>query len=481
METKMKKLTYDKVSLKIKFFGGFGAFGINLTTGLFFTWTFIFYTEMILLPPWLWSLAWIIYFIWNALNDPIFGHISDKTRTKYGRRIPYLRICGPLLSVSFMIIYLVPINSSSWFKFSWLLISLLVYDTFFTIVSLCFSSLLAELSINPEERAKINIFSGLGAGIAIALTYVIPTLFIFFNPLPHFQEIFTFQIIVLILAICGAGFLTFTAFGIKERPELLPEKEEALNLWPSTKYVLANKSFITYVIFNFTMTYVLFSVNSNLPFYIKYVLRLSSTNILSSIPLLLFLIFTVLGLPIGLMLTKKKGNKRALLYLSLLGLSGFILLTFANNIYLVNISFIIVGLGLSGQALLVFTLIGDIIDKDELETGVRREGAYFGTDALITKPAQSVAAGISGLVFFLTNFQADLSIGENQPESAIYGIKMLLGIIPAIFIAFGLISLWYYPLDPLTREYREIKKQVLILHEEKLERLKRKLGYKTEN
>lgn len=481
METKIKRLTYDKVSLKIKFFGGLGAFGINLTTGLFVTWTQIFYIKLILIDPLLWSLAWIIYFAWNALNDPIFGHISDKTRTKYGRRIPYLMIGGPLLSISFLSIFFAPTNSSSWTKFSWLLISLLIYDSFFTIVSLCFSSLLAELSINPEERAKINIFSGLGAGIALALTYAIPIVFIFFNTLPRFQEIFTFQIIALILAICGAGFLAFTAFGIKERPELLPEKEEAIDLWPSIKYVIANKSFITYVIFNFTMTYVLFSVNFNLPFYIEYVLMLSSTNIISSIPLLLFLIFTVIGLPIGLMLTKKKGNKRALFYLSLLGLSGFILLTFANNIYLVNISFIIVGLGLSGQALLVFTLIGDIIDKDELETGVRREGTYFGTDALITKPAQSVAAGISGLVFFLTNFQQNLSIGENQPESAIVGIKMLLGIIPAIFIAFGLISLWYYPLDPLTKEYREIKKQVLMLHEEKLERLKRKLGYKSEN
>ena len=127
----MKKLTYDKVPLKTKFFGGFGAFGINLTTGLFLTWTQIFYINMILIDPLMWALAWIIYFIWNALNDPIFGHISDKTRTKYGRRIPYLMIGGPLLSISFICIYLVPAYSSSWIKFSWLLVSLLLYDSFF--------------------------------------------------------------------------------------------------------------------------------------------------------------------------------------------------------------------------------------------------------------------------------------------------------------------------------------------------------------
>ncbi|MFX1355532.1 MAG: MFS transporter, partial [Promethearchaeota archaeon] len=282
----MKTFTYDKVPLKIKFYGGFGAFGINLTTGLFLTWTQIFYIEMIKINPLMWVLAWIIYFIWNALNDPIFGHISDKTRTKYGRRIPYLMLCGPLLSISFICIYFVPTYSSDLVKFFWLLISLLIYDSFFTMVSLCFSSLLAELSINPEERAIINIFSGLGAGIAVALTYALPILFIFFDSLPLNQEIFSFQIIALLLAIFGALFLAFTAFGVKERRELLPEKEETLGLWRAIKNVLSNKSFITYVIFNFTMAYVLFSVNSNLPFYLEYVLDISLENIISSTPLL---------------------------------------------------------------------------------------------------------------------------------------------------------------------------------------------------
>lgn len=472
-------LEYDKVSLKTKIYGGFGGFGINLTTGLFLTWTQIFYIEMILIDPLLWALAWIIYFVWNAINDPLFGHISDRTRTKYGRRIPYLMICGPLLSINFIFIFLAPANSSPWFKFLWLLISLITYDSFYTMVSLCFSSLLAELSINPQERAKINIFSGLGAGVGIAITYIIPIVFINYDLVPFSQNIFTFQIISIILAIFGAIFLAITAFGIKEHPEFLPEKEEVMNIWQSIKKVLNNKSFVTYVIFNFTMAYVIFTVNSNLPFYLQHVLDLSTENITASIPLLFFLIFSILGFPLGLFLTKKKGNKKALFYLSILALVGFIILTFAPNIYIVDISFMIIGLGFSGQTLLVFTLLGDIIDKDELETGVRREGAYFGTDALITRPAQSLSAGITGLILFLTNFNQNLGMGENQPESAIFGIKLLLGAIPAIFIILGLISLWYYPLDAMTIEYKEMKERELILHNKKLERLREKRIKKT--
>jgi len=436
----MNESEYDKVPLKTKFFGSFGSFGLNVTTNLFLAWTFIYYIKIVEIDPLGWSLAFLIYMIWNAINDPLFGHLSDRTRTKYGRRIPYLMICSPLLSINFIIIYFAPIESSQWIKFTWLLMSLLTYDSFFTIVSITFTSLLAELSINPQERARINLFAGIGNGIGFGIAYLLPLLLINAEAVPYTQNKDIFQFIFIILAILGAIFLAFTAFGIKERPELLPEKEERLGILQSIKNVLANRSFITYSIFNFMVSYLIFSINANLPFYLTDVLKISEDNILASIPLVAFLIFSILGFPIILLLNKRIGNKRTLFYSSILTITGLIIITLCNDLILVSISFAVVGLGFSGT-LLVFTLLGDIIDQDELKTGVRREGAYFGTDALINKPALSVSAGISGLVLFLTNFNQNLGGGESQPDSAIFGIKMLLGAIPAIFIVLGLISL----------------------------------------
>lgn len=476
----MNESEYDKIPLKTKFLGGFGSFGLNATTNLFLAWTQIYYIKIVGIDPLRWSLAFLIYMLWNAINDPLFGHLSDRTRTKYGRRIPYLMICGPLLSMNFIIMYFAPIESSQWIKFTWLLISLITYDSFFTIVSITFTSLLAELSINPQERAMINLFAGVGNGIGFGIAYLLPLLLINNEAVPYSQNEDIFQLIIIILAILGATFLAFTAFGVKERPELLPEKEERLGILQSIKNVLANRSFITYSIFNFMVSYLIFTINANLPFYLQDVLKISSDNVLASIPLILFITFSILGFPIILLLNKRMGSKRTLFYSSILTIFGLIIITFSSDIILVNISFAVVGLGFSGT-LLVFTLLGDIIDQDELKTGVRREGAYFGTDALINKPAQSVSAGISGLVFFLTNFNQNLGVGENQPDSAIFGIKMLIGVIPAVFIILGLISLWYYPLDATTKEYREMKRQVMILHNEKLQRLRERLDKKTDS
>jgi GPH family glycoside/pentoside/hexuronide:cation symporter len=467
--------TEEKILLKTKFNYGLGSLGLQLTSGLFAAWTLTYYIKIVGISPLLWALAFIIHFFWNAINDPLFGYLSDNTHTKYGRRIPYLMVCGPLLSISFVLLYFVPANAEQWVYFIWLVLTLLAYDSFFTIVGLCFNALLSELTIEPDERAKLNLFAGFGGGLGIGITYILPILFIK-NIQPYSQNRPIFQTIVIIIAILGALFLTFTAFGIKERPELLPEKKEKLTLWKSTKFTLKNRSFLTFVMFNFMITFVVAAILSNLPFYIQDVLNISSESLISALPLLFYVIFTVIGLPIGILLNKNYGNKRTILFLSMIVVVGLIMVTFANNIILANISFAIIGFGFSGQTLLVYTLLADVIDEDELKTGIRREGMYFGTNALITKPAISLSAAVSGLVFFLTAYNQDLHTGESQPESAIFGIKLLIGLIPALFIAIGILVLWYYPLDAKKKSYQEMKKRVSILHEQKLLKCRERLA-----
>ena len=469
----------DIIPLKTKVNYGLGSFGLQLTTGLFAAWTLLYYIKIVGINPLLWALAWIIYLVWNAINDPLFGFLSDNTRTKYGRRIPFIIVCGPLMAISFVFLYLTPTDSEQGVYFIWLLVTLIAYDSFFTIVGLCFNSLMSELSIEPDERAKMNLFASIGGGIGLSITYALPILFLQ-NVQPYSQNRPAFLMIVVVLAILSVAFLSFTAFGIKERPELMPEKEENLGLWQSTKTTLRNKSFLTFAVFNFCMTFVVISVMSILPFYIQDVLHVSSDSPLGSLPLLFYIGFSLLGLPVGILMNQKFGNKHAILYLSGVVITGFIMITFANDIIWASISFAIIGFGFSGQTVLVYTLLADIIDQDELETGVRREGMYFGTDALITKPAISVAAAIAGLVFYLTLYNQDLGPGESQPANAIFGIKLLIGLIPAIFIIIGMIVLWRYPLNPKSEEYKEMKRKCSDLHDEKLRRCREKLACEVE-
>jgi Na+/melibiose symporter-like transporter len=108
--------------------------------------------------------------------------------------------------------------------------------------------------------------------------------------------------------------------------------------------------------------------------------------------------------------------------------------------------------------------MADVIDKDELKTGRRREGAYYGSSSLFTKPAQSASAAIIALVLALTGY---IQGQAEQDLLAQYGIKLTIGLIPAIFIIIGVIILLRFPIDGSTKEYKEWKEKLENLHDTK--------------
>ena len=131
------------------------------------------------------------------------------------------------------------------------------------------------------------------------------------------------------------------------------------------------------------------------------------------------------------------------------------------------------GFGLSGPQTLTNVLFGQVADEDELRSGVRREGAFFGVNALITKPAQSVAIALIPAILeaahFVTRQSQGGAIVRDQPASAVMGIRMLVGLIPGIAMFAGALILALYPLRG--RRLVEMKGKVLALHAEKRERL----------
>ncbi|MHA1274328.1 MAG: MFS transporter [Promethearchaeota archaeon] len=468
-----------KIPLSVKIEFTVGNFGFNLSAGIMAAWLMNFYIKIIKIHPFAWSLAWLLYFVWNSINDPIVGYLSDKTRTKYGRRIPWLMASIPLLFVGFILLFYPPqldpsIEVNQWFLFFWLFLTLMIYDTAYTIFGLCAGALISELSIEPEERAHLNLYGVIGVALAVGITFVVPFLFII-NADPYEQNLPIIQTIVLIFGIIGAICMAIMTFGIKERKEFCfaEDEMEKMKFFDSIKYTIKNKPFLIFTAFFFMITYIQLAMYSQISFFIQDVLEIKGNDIFTSAPILFFVGASLLGFPLGILLNQKYGGKRACIYCSLLVIIGLIILTFSNNIIMANSSLFIVGLGYSATTILIPVLICDIIDKDELETGHRREGAYFGTLALFTKPAQSVAAAITGLVLFFTGYN-ESSI--KQTELAKFGIKLNIGFIPALFLLIGIIILSFFPIDGSKPEYKKWKKEIEMLHDQKLEALRKACG-----
>jgi GPH family glycoside/pentoside/hexuronide:cation symporter len=436
---------------------------------MFAAWLMNFYIRVIKIDFFLWGLAWILYIVWNAINDPLIGYLGDRTRTKIGRRKPWLIVATPAISISFFLMFFPPIldpslMSSQWIYFFWLLFTLLLYDTFYTIIGIMQMALVTELSILPEERGSTGLYWAIGTLFGQVVTFVLPFLLIV-NEDPYSQNLPVFQFLTIIFAVVGFISLAGMSFWIKEKKEFMHTETKKMKFFESIKYTLNNKGFIIYTIFGFMLGYISSAIYSQVSFYVQDVLRVTD-NILSQLPIFIFIIANLIGYPVGLHFNKKHGAKKAIIYLSFIAIGGLIILTFISDFIASNILLFIIGIGYASVFLLAPILMADLVDEDELKTGLRREGAYFGSTALFTKPAQSLAAAFTGYILFLTGYDQNAGI---QTTLAQFGIKLNIGLIPAIFLIVAILILLKFPIDGSTTEYKEMKNRLEKLHDEKLE------------
>lgn len=455
-------------------FYGVGKFGWVLISGFYGFLVYFYHIKVGLGWEYI-SLAFMIYAIWNAINDPIFGIMSDRTHHKLGRRIPYIRYGAPFLAISLIVLWIPLVSASNQLGlFFYLLLGLFFYDTFFTLVVICYISLIGELALTAKNRTKISFVSGTISGVAGAITTVLPPLFLYTDQ-PLQSPIDPFQIFIIIAGIVGFALIYLSSFFLKEKPVF--SREEQLGFKDSIKFTIKNKPFLILEIIIFGTTFLGSFVMINVSYYIDYVLDLEGG--LAILPILLFLLANLVGSIFFTALTGKMGIKKSLILSMPITIAGLLMLFFTQTLEQTIMPVLIAGFGIAAMYLFTDPLIVDIADFDELRSGRRREASFFGVNALITKPAESIAVWVLTGLFALFSFVQPLidseghAIPQPQPPEAIFGIKFLMSIFPAIILGLLLIALYFYPLDG--PKYKEMKFKVQQLHEEKEKRLLEKL------
>ena len=449
-----------KLSLGYKITWGIAALGTSLIAGVFGALLPIFYQDYLgLSASWI-AIASAIYAVWNAINDPIFGYISDSTRSKHGRRIPYMRYTAPFLAATFILVWLAPQQAGDFTLFLWMLISMVLYDGCYTMIGLVYSSLLPEVTESDTERNHLQISSSLFGLLGTLLGFIIPDLF---RPkagaIPSF---FPLQIAMVVVGVTGMLLIMATTFKVKERLEFT-QVDKPLKFKDQLKFTFTSKSFLVLVSQNFMSILVSSLVTGSIFYLADYVLKMNT------IILLAFVFIPLIGgVPITNLIRKKMGVVQAQQLLLVIAGVGLVALTFVPTA-LIPVCLLLVGFGLSGPQTLTNILFAQVADEDELRTGVRREGAFFGINALITKPAQSLAFAIPPFILEATHFvtrEANNNvIFLDQPASAIFGIKVFIGLIPGIAMLLGAVILFWFPLRGARLE--EVRSKVLELHAKK--------------
>ena len=234
-------------------------------------WVFTFYFAAVGLNMNLIRSAFIIWTIWNAINDPLIGYISDKTHSRFGRRRLYIMIGIIPVLVLEILIWLPPM-SGAMAQFFYLLIMLILYDTAYTLIALPTDSLFPELYTTVEERTQVNTMRQILAAIGLILAALVPGIFI--GDQSTVDGYLMNGIVTVIIV--GVAMVIFLKWGAVEREEFKLDYQKGFSYFQSLKHTFKNKGFLLYVAMFFLYEFILLLLGSIIPIFAVEVLGTTS-------------------------------------------------------------------------------------------------------------------------------------------------------------------------------------------------------------
>jgi GPH family glycoside/pentoside/hexuronide:cation symporter len=449
------------------------AYGVgNLGQALFFNtvqaFLIFFYTDTVRLDSKLVGLAFAIsYGVWNAINDPLIGVLSDRTRTRWGRRIPYIALGAPLTFLLFVLVWSPPLggspltNPSHTGIFLYFAVVIALFDLAYTAVSVTYTALFPEAFEDLKERTEVSIYRQVAAMVGTALGLAIMPIIVG-SLSEQFGDLGGWTGAGVILGLIGGGAFGFSLLGSRERKEV--GAEEALPLIVAFKETFINRSFLAFVGANLMICYIWSWLSAMVPFFTKYVIGAEEEQM--SLLFIGMFVTAILFYPLWRWVALRLGSKRTLALSVTLFVTFMLLVLVVGNLGQAFIMMLLVGAANSGITLVRDIVLSDVIDEDELRTGRRREGSYFGVNAFIERLVMVLIGGSSSLVLGLSGYNAELTV---QPPSVAWGVRLGMGLLPVGALAVFLAALRFYPLGK--ERVVALREKLEVLHCEKARRL----------
>lgn len=416
----------------------------------------LFYETVKLLDPILFGIIWILYGIWNAVNDPLMGFLMDKIQLKKGRRIPYI-IYGTIpLTFGFIFLWWVPYPSSAvGLIFTHCLVMLFIFDLGFTLTMTAWSALYTEMYETEEERASVVAIKDLIAFISSFIGILIP---------PLVAAAISWEFTGVILGIIVPITMLLSILGSKEKKEYQIDKP--LPFIPALKETFLNKPFLVITITYTLIDYAFGLTIMVLPLYAKYVLLVGSG--MEGFAAGGVAIGIIAAIPFWRWIYANKGPKYGLLLALILYSLTIWPLFLITDFWILVLFTAIPGLGVSGM-LMTEPSISAAIDYDEVRIKKRREATYNGVLTLIAR-LSIVLSGITLIIVQeVTGFDQTIKEPSSQPPTAIYGLKALVSLVPVLGGIFAALIFALYPIN--LNNFKDMQQKLKVLHQERRQRL----------
>lgn len=417
---------------------GSGDLGFSMTSTILAVMFAIYLTDVVGLRPGMAAVAVFIGRSWDYVNDPLVGYLSDRVRSRWGRRRPFLLFGFLPFAAAFALLWWKPPIAGQVGLAVYYACAYLLYDTAATFVYMPYFALTPELTLDYDERTSLTSYRAGFSIVGSIVAFTVPMLIIGTMSPGNAPRV---ALMGLIFGLVSSLPLLLVFLRTRERPEFL---QQALpNLRESFRAALHNRPFLFAMGIHLLTWLAVDIVQTMLLYFIKYRMGLEEqTELITGT----IFIMALLALPLWVWASRKWDKRLAYVAGIAFWAAVQIVLVVISPAWGLPVILVLAGLagiGVGAAHVLPWAIIPDAVEWDEATTGRRHEGTFYSLVTLMQKVASSIAIPLALLMLDRTGYVAN---SAEQAESVVRGIQVLTGPVPAALLCAGIAFALLYPL-----------------------------------
>lgn len=392
-------------------------------------------TDVLLLSPAVVGVLFSLAKMWDGMSGPLIGSFSDRSRSRFGRRRPFLFAALAPLAVGFVMVWMTPRSLDGPALIAWLAVGLFVFYTAFDVYLLPHAALGAELSRDPHQRTRLFAVRQMSFTVGMLLAFGgIQLAMNAEDPRRMAAEL------AIPAALVCVALLSIPPLVLRE--PAVDGSRGGTGLVSALRDVVSTRPARQLLLVNFIESVGVGAVGTMAPYISEYLLR--RPEVVGLLPAA-YVLSAVVSIPVWVRIARSFGNRDTWIVAMVLAACAFAGLWFVGegDVVLAMALLVVAGCAMGCGGVLASAILADVIDLDERRTGERKEGVYSAAMTLVLKVGTALATAASGVVLTMTGFVPNVV----QSDESLFGLRLLFAGLPFLGFVVGALLFRNFSLD----------------------------------